>query len=262
MKTIYSADNRIYKYVKALETRKHRDKTGSYIIEGTHLIEEAIKNDVPLEYAIFREDYPDAEAIAKSLILKNDAAKMTGGLFHKLSQTENSKGVLAVACKKDYGIDEFFSLVGDKNIVILDKLQDPGNIGTIIRTADAAGYGGVIALKGTGDIYSPKVIRAATGSVFRLPVLFRDTPQETVGRCREYGKTLVASCLEAEHIYYDLDMTKDIALIIGNEGSGISEDFIQMADVQVKIPMSGNIDSLNAAVAAGILMYEGARKLL
>lgn len=262
MKNIYSSDNRIYKHVKALETRKHRDKTGSYIIEGTNLIQEAIKNDVTLEYAVFREDYPDAETLSSSLKLKNDAVKMQGGLFHKLSQTENGQGVLAVALKRSYGTDEFFRIIGDKNVVILDRLQDPGNIGTIIRTADAAGYGGVIALKGTGDIYSPKVIRAATGSVFRLPVLLLDTPQEAAGHCRKYGKKLVASCLEAKKAYYEVDMTKDIALIIGNEGSGICEDLINMSDFKIKIPMHGNIDSLNAAVAAGILMFAGAKKSL
>lgn len=260
MKNIYSADNRIYKHVKALETRKYRDKTGRYLIEGTNVLEEAVKCGIVLEYVIFRDDYAGAESLALSLDIKNEPVTMPGGLFHKLSQTEHGQGVLAAAYKKDCGVDEFFRTVGDRNIVILDRLQDPGNIGTIIRTADAAGYGGLIALKGTGDIYAPKVIRAATGSVFRLPVLFLDTPQELTGHARQHGKTLVASCMDAQTPYYDLDMTKNIALLIGNEGSGIDKSLINGSDFKVRIPMHGNTDSLNAAVAAGILMYEGVRK--
>lgn len=260
MKNIYSTDNRIYKHVKALETRKYRDKTGCYLIEGPNLLEEAVKCGVMLEYVIFRDDCKDAEALTLSLNVKNEPVTMPGGLFQKLSQTEHGQGVLGVAYRKECDVDAFFRAVGDRNIVILDRLQDPGNIGTIIRTADAAGYGGLIALKGTGDIYAPKVIRAATGSVFRLPVLFADTPQELIGHSKRYAKTLVASCMNAETPYYDLDMTKNIALVIGNEGSGIDAELIQSADVKVRIPMNGDTESLNAAVAAGILMYESVRK--
>ena len=259
MKTINSTNNKIYKLCKELTAKKYRDKVGKYLIEGPNLIEEAMKNGIEIEYLVARSDYSGIFELISCAATKNEPVLVEERLFDKLSQTETSQGVLAIVSKKDYQASDFFNIVKDGNIVILDRLQDPGNIGTIIRTADAAGYRGLIAIKGTGDVYSPKVVRAAAGSVFRVPVLFVDTPNEMARLCKEYGKQLIATCFDTDNMYYDINMKKDIGLIIGNEGNGISEELIRMADIKVKIPMSGNIESLNAAVAAGILMYENLR---
>ena len=142
---------------------------------------------------------------------------------------------------------------------MLDRLQDPGNIGTILRTADAAGYGLAVIMKGTVDIFSPKVVRAATGSLFRMPVVFMDSISELVDFSRAAGRKLVATCLNAQSYYFDEDLSENIALIIGNEGNGISKELMESSDIRIKIPMHGNIESLNASVAAGILMYESVR---
>ena len=145
------------------------------------------------------------------------------------------------------------------NFVVLDRLQDPGNIGTILRTADAAGYKLAVVMKGTADVFSPKVVRAATGSLFRMPVVFMDSEEELLEFTRAAGKKTVATCFDTDLYYYDVNLKENIALIIGNEGNGISETLIASSDVKIKIPMHGNIESLNASVAAGILMYEAVR---
>ena len=115
-------------------------------------------------------------------------------------------------------------------------------------------------MKGTGDIFSPKVVRAAVGSLFRLPVLFIDTAEEALAILKTNGKKAVSTCFDAEAFYYNVDLKSDIALLIGNEGSGLSREFISGADIKVKIPMEPAVDSLNAAVAAGILMYESKKR--
>ena len=177
---------------------------------------------------------------------------LADGLFDRLSDTENSQGIVAVAGKPDPRLKT--------PAVILDRLQDPGNIGTIIRTAEAAGFGTLIAIKGTGDIYSPKTARAAAGSLLRVNVFEGLETGEAVRLCREQGIRIVASDLEGSVEYTAADLTGDMALVIGNEGSGVSDEIRQAADDKVKIPMEGTIESLNAAVAAGLLMYESVRQ--
>ena len=257
MKTIYSTENKIYKLCKELTTKKYRDRLGKYIAEGVNLIEEAVKSGAEVEYFIVREDYE-----GKALILAEQAACtifMSRQLFAGLAQTETSQGILAVVSKKTLSPEAFYERVGDGNIVVLDRLQDHGNIGTVIRTAEAAGYRGVVALKGTGDIYSPKTVRAAAGSVFRMPVLQEETASIAAGRVKQYGKRLLATCADGSYPYYEIDMKKNTALVIGNEGNGISRELMALTELRVSIPMQGQVESLNAAIAAAILMYESSR---
>jgi len=264
MKTINSKDNKIYKICRELTAKKFRDKRGQYLIEGENLIEEALKNQEILRILLFREGFcAESElrrwdmacGVEKTVILEKR-------LFDCLAQTKTSQGIMAVVSKRVLEPDAFFTVLArrsSENMVILDQLQDPGNIGTIIRTADAAGYGGIIVIKGTSDLYAPKVVRAAAGSLFRVPVLFINDEKEVVRLVKSHGFKLVATCFDTKDYYCDVDLSNRIALIIGNEGNGISRVLIESSDCRVKIPMSGNIDSLNAAVAAGILMYESVR---
>jgi len=259
MKQINSKDNKLYKICKQLSAKKYRDKLEKYLIEGPNLIEDAFKCNEEIDCIIIRDDYD----LNKELSFVNgfsNLISMDSRLFDEIADTATSQGVLAIVNKRLTEDKSFFDGVGEGNVVVLDRLQDPGNIGTIIRTADAAGYKGVVAIKGCGDMYSPKTIRAAAGSVFRVPVLFVDTPQQTVRLLKENGKKIFATCFEDAKWYVQEDMSENVALVIGNEGNGICETFIEVADSKIKIPMSGNIDSLNAAVAAGILMYESVRK--
>jgi len=260
---ITSTDNQIYKNITKLKLKKNRDKLGKYIIEGPNLIKEALYNGADIELIVYSEGI-ELEFELESVETETTVIKMASGIFEKLSDTKTPQGVLAVVKKKNYSEEEFFQsrAAGASNIIVLDRLQDPGNLGTIIRTADAAGYMGAMILKGTGDIYSPKVARAAAGSLFRLPVVFVDTPEQAISLLKKYKKTTICTSLKSHQYYYQCSMEKSIALIIGNEGNGVCEEFIISSDIKVKIPMEGSIESLNVAVSAGILMYESVRQII
>ena len=254
MRETTSKDNRIFKLCEQLALRKYRDRFSEYIIEGENLVAEALKTGAEIEALICRRGYTKIprELLSKTFVLEEK-------LFDRLAQTETSQGILAIVKKTEISKDMFAGERGS-NFVVLDRLQDPGNIGTILRTADAAGYRLAIVMKGTADVFSPKTVRAAAGSLFRMPVVFMDSNSELVEFSGAAGKKLVATCFDTERYYFDEDLTKDIALIIGNEGNGISQELMESSDLKIKIPMQGNIESLNAAVAAGILMYEAARQ--
>lgn len=253
MREISSKDNKIFRLCEQLSHKKYRDKLGLYLIEGENLLEEAVKNGAAIKTVLMCRDYRG------SLFGTEDKAFcLSDKLFEQLSQTETTQGIMAIVEKPELSPDLFLDR-GGGNFIVLDRLQDPGNIGTILRTADAAGYELAIVMKGTADVFSPKAVRAATGSLFRMPVVFMDSVDELMEFTRAAGKKLVATCFDTDRYYYDENLKGNIALIIGNEGSGISRELIECSDLKIKIPMHGNIESLNASVAAGILMYEAVR---
>lgn len=263
MKSITSVDNQLYKMTIQLKQKKYRDKLGKYVIEGPNLIAEALTNCADIEWIIKSTDYDmtELEAVIPQGKEGPQFAEMPLDLFRKLTDTETPQGILSVVKKKQYSAQEFFgSGRPGSNVIVLDRLQDPGNIGTILRTADAAGYLGAILVKGTVDIYSSKVVRAAAGSLFRLPVLHSETPEEVLTTLKKYRKTILCTTPNCDQYYYEISMDRDIALIIGNEGNGACEEFMSNSDINIKIPMAGSVESLNAAVSAGILMYESVRQ--
>ena len=253
MREISSKDNKIFRLCEQLSHKKYRDKLGLYLIEGENLLEEAVKNGAGIKTVLMCRDYRG------SLFGTEDKSFcLSDKLFEQLAQTETTQGIMAIVEKPELSPDRFLDR-GGGNFIVLDRLQDPGNIGTILRTADAAGYELAIVMKGTADVFSPKAVRAATGSLFRMPVVFMDSVDELMEFTRAAGKKLVATCFDTDRYYYDENLKENIALIIGNEGSGISRELIECSDLKIKIPMHGNIESLNASVAAGILMYEAVR---
>ena len=249
---IESADNKKFKYAKKLKQRKYRERLSAYLIEGVNLIEEAIKVDAPIE-VIFVCEGVNAVDYGK------DAFILAKNLFAELSETETSQGVIAVVEKPKFDLKDL-AISSTDNVVVLDRLQDPGNIGTIIRTAVAAGYKAIFTLKGTGDIYSPKTVRSTAGVMNRIPIIEIGSEEELISLLRTLNIQLVSTSPAATKYYYDYDLSKGIALIIGNEGSGISDGLIEKSDINVKLPMSNDVESLNAAVAAAIIMYESVRK--
>jgi len=255
MKEINSNTNKNYKLCIQLASKKYRDKYGLYLIEGDNQVAEAIDTGVEIKSVFFREDYK-----AHPGFRHPDSYVLNKKLFDAAAQTENAQGVFAVVKKPEYSAQDFFKICGQGNIIVLDRLQDPGNVGTIIRTAEAAGYKGAILLKGTADIFSPKVVRAAAGSLFRLPVLMQDTPGEAIAVMKAAMKKITCASPESKICYYDIELIENIALIIGNEGNGICDELIVCADIKIRIPMEPLADSLNASVAAGILMFENKRK--
>ena len=246
MKTITSKDNPVYKSACRLTRKKYRDDAGMYLIEG-----------IGIRNIFIREDraVPESFPAEKTSLMDRE-------LFEKLSGTETSQGVIAVADKNITDISSFAGRMGNcnGNVVILDRLQDPGNAGTIIRTAEAAGYRAVIVMSGTADVYSPKVVRAAAGSLFRMQLFSSSDMNETVRILKASGKCIVSADLDTDVMYNSVDLSENIALVIGNEGQGVSRGFLEASDIKVRIPMEGSIESLNAAVAAGILMYQSHNK--
>lgn len=259
MREITSKDNKIFRHALSLKTKKYRDRNGEYLIEGPNLLKEALKEETDVEAVFVRPEMTDEEAgiIEEGPELDRKTFVLSGRLFDELKDTETSQGIITVVRKKHMALPE--GRPGG-NYVVLDRLQDPGNIGTILRTADAAGYEMAVFMKGTADPYSPKVVRSATGSLFRLPMVFVKDAEELAELVRSAGKRLIATSMDAGKAYYDCDLEKDAAIIIGNEGNGISPELMMRADEKIMIPMAGNTESLNAAVAAGILMYERIRR--
>ena len=262
MKTIKSKDNTTYKAAVKLLKKKYRDETGLYLLEGVKPLEDALDMGIKVKTIFLCEGILKAEAFPEEICMALDKK-----LFENLSDTGTSQGVIAVAEQQIYSKEDFSEKVNGSceqdikgNIVIMDRLQDPGNIGTIIRTAEAAGYRGVMMIAGSGDVYSPKVVRAAAGSLFRMPIIKAADADDAASVVKALGLKLTVTCLENAEDCFDADLTENIALVIGNEGRGVSERLMELSDIRVKIPMAGSIESLNAAVAAGILMYQSQKK--
>jgi TrmH family RNA methyltransferase len=265
---ITSADNKAVKLAKKLLTKKGRDGLGYYLIEGPKLFAEALDNDADILFAFFCEETTDAveSRLSRRRILAERAAcagadvfLTTERIFRGISGAETPQGVLAAVKKPVCGAEALFSRAG-VNILVLDRLQDPGNIGSLIRTADAAGFGGVIAAAGTGDPYGPKAVRAAAGALLRVPIVFVRDANEAADMLTSAGKRVVVADARGSVSCYDADLASDIALVIGNEGGGPSSAFEENASVTVGIPMPGGAESLNAAAAAAILMFESVRQ--
>jgi len=265
MKVITSPDNKKVKTCQQLGLRKYRDRTGLYLAEGPNLLEEALAAGSDIREVFVEEGSQDAFErllqILRDQRPKVEPALLDKKLFHALAQTEASQGILTVLAKprrEGKALEEI--LDSSANLVVLDRLQDPGNIGTIIRTAEGAGYGGILILKGTGDVFAPKVVRAAAGSLLRMPLIFLDTPAEAMEFLRDHRKKIIATRMGVETSYWEADLSSDIGLVVGNEGNGICRELLEGADLLIAIPMAGGLESLNAGVAAGIIMYEAMRK--
>lgn len=267
MKIITSKENKVFKSMAQLKQKKQREKQGKYLIEGPNLVIEALKNEVMLQALAVKNSWLLRDEIQNIVreygalgYSENSIVLLEDRLFDSLTDTEHPQGIYGVVEQPYMGAAEFFKLVGAGNIAVLDKLQDAGNVGTIIRTAEAAGYRGIISMKGTADIYAPKVVRAATGSLFRLPVMFADAPEDIIKELRGAGKQILAADMEGDKFYYEHNLKENIALIVGNEGNGICEEFKAASHIKIKIPMMGETESLNVSVAAAIIMYEGLRR--
>ena len=260
IKTITSQDNNNYKLWTSLLRRKYREKEGLFIVEGPLLIKDALDNGGIMDCLIVKSGEEHDEDNPGGLNYSGDVYYLSRDLFDRLSQVDNGRGMMGV-----FMIPEFQGALkkedsGFSNTLVLDRIQDPGNLGTLIRTADGAGFSQIILVKGTVDPYSPKVVRAAAGSLFRVPIRHLENADEVISSLKEDGVTTVATCGEGKDLYWDCDFKRDTAIIIGNEGGGISEEMKEASDLRVRIPMEGTIESLNAAIAAAVVVYEVLRQ--
>ena len=255
---IKSKDNDKVKYTKSLLKTKARNKEKKFIIEGYRILTLALECDANLEYVFINEEFEKKQEHKSFLnLLENKAIKIykaTNKIFLEMVDTENTQGILGVLKYKEK--DLVNNINGDHQFVlILDRIQDPGNMGTIIRTADSAGVDAIILLKGCVDIYNPKVIRSTMGSIFDMNIIHA-TQDEAVDFLKENDFNIVSSYLQTDNYYHETNYEGKIALVIGNEANGINDDLISKSDKLIKIPIYGKAESLNAAISAAILMYE------
>ena len=249
MKRIESTQNALVKHWKKLvTTRKEREKSGEFIVEGFHLVEEALKHKDQIIQIIVCEgvDLPLLWPIDDVTIVQvNDV------VAKELAETENSQRVFA-HCRQNE-ITEI-KMAAWRKVLLIDAVQDPGNIGTMIRTADAAGIDAVVLGKGSADVFNPKTLRSAQGSHFHIPVV-RGELLEWVENLQEDGIPVYGTSLENAVSYKEVQSTEAFALIVGNEGSGISPQLLAKTNQNIIIPLLGQAESLNVAVATGILLY-------
>lgn len=274
MKRIQSAQNPEYKELEALNSRKNREKTGLFLVEGYHLVREAIRSGLRVRTVYgdesLLEDGREAGRTLERFLGEHGTdgirtCLLAGPLFAKLAGTETPQGILATVEKPpgEGSAEEVAGTLNDgKRILVLDRIQDPGNLGTLIRTADAAGFDAVMLVRGSADPYAPKVIRATQGSLFRMKFGFTEGAEETLRVLKKSGKTVLVSALRNAESAYGVPMKRDFALVIGNEGAGVSEAFLTGADRIVTIPMEGKTESLNAGIAGAVLLFESVRQRL
>lgn len=259
MKIITSKDNEIIKNIRKLKEKKYRDANNEYLIEGIKLIKEAVEEKAKIKLIVVcEESIEDGDIDQKLLyeIAKYDCIYVNKKVFSILTDVQNPQGILAVIEKKNN--EENINYKEDI-IVVLDGIQDPGNLGTILRTIDSVGLSQVIVSKETADSYNPKVVRSTMGAIFRVNVIESEDLLQTLKNLKKHKYKIMATSLETNNSIYDVEYNKKV-IVIGNEANGVSKNVLEYADEKIKIPMLGKTESLNASVATSIILYEYVRR--
>lgn len=259
-----AANPRVKEWAKLLD-RKYREREGKFLLEGVHLVKEALDAGWPLEVVVFDEGSDVAEQFGSYMEDDDDApgapswVPASPDVIAKCSGTETPQPIFAVALKRPPNRDALFA-EGRALVAVLDGVQDPGNVGTIVRSAAACGATAVVLGKGTADLYNPKTIRATMGALFHVPVLEADLT-EVLPEARRHGASIAGTSLQSSRSCYDYDFSsRGVWLVFGNEGSGMSARVSELVDDNLIIPMSGRAESLNVAMAATVLLFEAQRQ--
>ena len=278
MEIISSKDNKRIKYIRSLlEKGGIRKKNHSFVVEGIKLVDEALEYGNVLDIIVSESLYEEivsgdltrngllsdnGKHIIKQVKQGTSLTVVSDAVFKSVSETITPQGILAeVEMPKHRLLEEnFLEIVYEKTgkikLLILEDTADPGNMGTIMRTAEAAGVTGVIMGKGTVDIFNPKVVRSTMGSIFRLPFAYVDDLKAVILGLKRDGISFYATHLKGKESYRDISYSDKAGILIGNEARGLSDEIANLADTYVIIPMQGKVESLNAAVAAALMMYE------
>ena len=235
---------------KSLKDRKGRRETGCFLVEGRKMVEEALASAFPVEAVLVDADRVDEFVLPPHI----QAYSMPGHVLAAVCDTKTPQGIAAIVRMAEVPLN-------GSRLVALDGVQDPGNVGTIIRTADAAGFDGVILSTQCADVFSPKVLRATMGSVFRMGIRVTDNLPRVLTDMVQAGASVLSSQLDGEPFYQRSPLNERFVLVIGSEGNGVTDEVKEVATHKVKLPMRGGAESLNAAVAAGIMMYELTRDM-
>lgn len=259
MQSISSKENELIKHIKKLKDKKERDISNEYVIEGIKLIQEAIQENVNIKQIIVCDDCDKTEGIPKDLmyeIAKYDCVYVTKKIFKYISEVQEPQGILAVIEKNNSNVEIDYT---QDIIVALDDVQDPGNLGTILRTVDSIGLTQILVSKGTADSYNPKVVRSTMGAIFRIKIIECEDLEKILKEIKKHKFKIVVTSLQTENTIYEINYNKKV-IVIGNEAKGVEQKIQQIADEKIKIPMLGKTESLNASVATGIVLYEYVRQ--
>ncbi|MEG0568149.1 MAG: RNA methyltransferase [Clostridium sp.] len=250
-----SKDNKLVKKALKLKQKKYRESENLFIAEGIRFVECAIENN-SLEYILYSSKLYSTSGYERVLDSGVDTYEIEESVLESICDTVNPQGVIGVCRKSLYEVEDALGNL----VAIIDGVQDPGNMGTIIRTCDAAGVSGIVILKGTVDIYNPKVLRSTMGSIFHMPIVHIDSLLSIKSRLDEKNYNILATSLEAKLSLYDYDFSNNTAFILGNEANGVSSESFSLATDLIIIPMEGSAESLNVGVANGVIVYEALRQ--
>lgn len=254
-----TANAQVKAVVQLQKKAKEREAKQLFVIEGWKLFEE-IKRDAPtyIEKTYVTEEFLQQSEQA-ALLEDVDYEMVSPEVMQMMAETMTPQGILALVRMPKYTLASMLEKE-DGLLVLLEELRDPGNLGTIMRTAEGAGAAGIVLSKGSVDMYNPKVVRSTMGAIFRMPFVYVEDFRETLSELQKQGVTLYAAHLQGKDFYDEENYVGKTGLLIGNEANGLTEETSALADRLIKIPMEGKVESLNAAVATAILMYEVYRK--
>lgn len=257
-----TANQRVKELVELSAKAKARAEADVFLAEGRKLFMEAPADRIA---AVYAEEacYREADADVREKLDALSCELVSSEVFRKISDTKTPQGILTVVKQSHWKLHALLKETDEKAplFLVLERIQDPGNLGTMLRTAEGAGVSGVIMTRDTADIYSPKTIRSTMGSVYRVPFVVTDDLTEPAAQLRAAGIHVYAACPAPSACSYDEpDYREPCAFLIGNEGNGLREETVRQAERCITIPMAGQVESLNAAMAAGILLYEAARQ--
>lgn len=259
---ITSTSNQQMKNLSALMKKsKERKEQGVFVVEGTKMVAEAPEEWI--KHIYMSESYEKTashQELLHQLKQKGISVETVAeNVFKSVSDTQTPQGILAIVERPVYSLEQM--LQGDKtHLLILESIQDPGNLGTMVRTGEGAGITGIIMNKTTVDIFNPKTIRSTMGSIYRVPYYIAQNLEETLEVLKDKGVNLYAAHLKGTASYDEADYTGSTGFLIGNEGNGLSDTIADIASQYIKIPMEGQVESLNAAISATLLMYEANRQ--
>ena len=253
-----TSNARVKELVQLQKKSKVRNEQGVFLVEGVKMYQEIPQEQLVKVYV--SETFADKQK--EEINRLKDRRKLeylSDHVFQYVSDTKTPQGILCVVRQSTYCLEDILE-AEDAHLLVLDNLQDPGNLGTILRTAEGAGVTGIIISKESVDIYNPKVIRSTMGSIYRVPFVYVEDLNEAIAKVKAHGIFTYAAHLDGKNSYDKEDYTKKTAFLIGNEGNGLRKEIADLADTWIRIPMQGQVESLNAAIATSVLMFETARQ--
>ena len=257
-----SSNKSVREVVQLNQKAKTRNKHDLFVTEGIKMFAEAPADRIHRVY-IARRVEKDLRSTYGDKLHRLSVEIVADDVFDRMSDTKSPQGILCLVRQFHYNIEEMLSARGGKKhmlFIILEDLQDPGNLGTVFRTGEGAGVDGIIMSSQTVDIYNPKTIRATMGSVYRVPFLYTDDLCGTIRVLQKNDIRVYAAHLDGAGFYEEHDYCRGTAFLVGNEGNGLKQETVDCADERIRIPMEGRVESLNAAVASSILLYEAYRQ--